>query len=161
MDCRSTVRQIKGAVETVVGNVELMADDPGLSGLSFSHPGHDAAVMVVVADADARTTQPTTTILIVLGDWDDLQKDPDDVFKLFSLNAQLMGCAVAVVPFNEDERAVVLCRRLPVDELAPEDVLPAIDGMAWEYASVSGWLEQAEKEALEEGRSGDKEADGE
>ena len=161
MDCRSTVRQIKGAVETVVKNVELMADDPALSGLSFTHPGHDAAVMVVVADADARTMQPTTTVLIVLGDWDDLQKDTDDVFKLFSLNAQLMGCAVAVVPFNEDERAVVLCRRLPVDELPPEEVLPTIDGMAWEYASVSGWIEQAEKETLEGVQPAVEEAGGE
>ena len=161
MDCRSTVRRIKGAVETMVRNVELMAEDPALSALSFTHPGHDATVMVIVTDADARTTQPTTTILIVLGDWDDLRKDPEDIFKLFSLNAQLMGCAVAVIPFNEDERAVVLCRRLPVDEIGPEHVLTTIDDMAWEYASASGWLEQAEREALEGQRASVEEADGE
>ena len=147
MSCGEEARRVKGALEAHIAsvNVEHEADD--LAALAFTHPAHDATVMVVVADPDERTAIRTTTVLMIVGDWGELSADNDGMLRMFGLNSRLMTCAVAVVPFGVDEHAVVLCRRMPTEALAAEEVLPLVDDMAWEYAHESGWVAQAEREA--------------
>jgi len=153
MGCGDEARRIKGALEAQVPAVEVEQETEELGALSFVHPVHDATVMVVVADGDERSPARTTTLLMIVGDWSALHTDEEALLRLFGLNARLMSCAVAVVPFGEDEHAVVLCRRVPTEALPAAEVLPLIEDMAWEYAHESGWVEQASREAAE--RDGD------
>lgn len=144
MDCGALARRIKGALQTQVSAVEVEHESAAMAALSFVHPAHDAMVMVVISDGEEPVAMRTTSVLMVLGDWDAIREDEAEVRRMFSLNARLMGCAVALVPLNDQETAVVLCRRMPSKALAPEEVLPLVDDMAWEYAVAAGWTRQAE-----------------
>ncbi len=159
MGCGDEARRIKGALEAHVPAVEVEHETAELGALSFNHPVHDATVMVVVADPDARSGARTTTVLMIVGDWHSLREDEAGLLRLLGLNARLMTCAVAVVPFGADEHAVVLCRRAPTEALPPEEVLPLIEDMAWEYAHESGWVAQAQEEARERDGAGAAESD--
>ena len=147
MSCGQLARRIKGALEAHIRAVDVEHEAGELAALTFTHPAHDATVMVVIADPDERTSVRTITVLMVVGDWGDLRGDEEALLRLFALNSRLMTCAVAVVPFGVEEHAVVLCRRVPAEALGEAEVLPLIDDMAWEYAHESGWVAQAELEA--------------
>ncbi len=147
MGCGEEARRIKGALEALVPAVEVEHETAALGALSFVHPVHDATVMVIVADGDERSPVRTTTVLMIVGDWGALRADEAGLLRLLGLNARLMTCAVAVVPFGADEHAVTLCRRVPTEALPAAEVLPLIEDMAWEYAHESGWVEQATREA--------------
>lgn len=146
MSCGELARRIKGALEVHIRAVEVEHEAADLAALSFTHPAHDATVMVVIADADDRTAVRTITVLMIVGDWGDLRGDEAALLSLFALNSRLMTCAVAVVPFGVEEHAVALCRRVPAEALDAAEVLPLVDDMAWEYAHESGWVAQAEAE---------------
>ncbi len=114
--------------------------DPAAAALSFVHPAHDATILVVVEAADPHHQVPTLLLAVVLGDWQDARGETGGA-ALFALNAKLMTCAVGLMPLNEDELALALCKRVPLDSLPPDQVLPALEDMIWEYAAISGWLE--------------------
>lgn len=133
--------------------------DPGeqVAAISFVHPAHEATVIVVVEQPDPHHLVPTLLLAVVLGDWQDARAPQANPEKgeggaaLFGLNPRLMTCAVGILPINDDELALALCRRLPLESMPAEDVLPTIDDMVWEYAAVAGWMDQqkVETETLE------------
>lgn len=109
--------------------------------LSFVHPAHDAAcVLVLEPDQQAGVA---LLVAVIIGDWE-AARQSDMGARLFALNLRLMTCAVGLLPINGDEIAVVLCRRAPVDAYAPAEAVALLDDMIWEYAHLSGWAEQAD-----------------
>ncbi len=128
---------LAASMADVVFDVE---PDPAAAALSFVHPAHDATILVVVEAADPHHQVPTLLLAVVLGDWQDARGESGGA-ALFGLNSKLMTCAVGLMPLNEDELALALCKRVPLDSMPPEQVLPALEDMIWEYAAISGWLE--------------------
>ena len=55
-----------------------------------------------------------------------------------------MSCAIGLLPLNADELVVALTRRLPLTPQTPSEVLPIIEGMIWEFATLSQKMAQAE-----------------
>lgn len=117
--------------------------------LTFQHPVNGAAVMVTIDGGDADQARAdgalpaTVGIFIVLGDFAPIAGDPSALVAMFGLNAHLMASAVGVLPLNEDEVVLALCRRLPVDSLPADEVRNLIDGIIWEYAANTGFLREA------------------
>ncbi len=138
-------RALAAAMSDVTFDVE---PDPAAAALSFVHPAHDATILVVVEAADPHHQVPTLLLAVVLGDWQDARGETGGA-ALFGLNAKLMTCAVGLMPLNEDELALALCKRVPLESLAAEQVLPALEDMIWEYAAISGWLENGGAERPE------------
>jgi hypothetical protein len=83
----------------------------------------------------------TLMAAIVIGDWVEAQQTAGGA-ALLALNPRLMTCSVGLLPINNDELAVVLCRRVPASSVLPGDVVGLVDDMIWEYAQVAGWVEQ-------------------
>jgi len=117
-----------------------------MAAVTFVHPVHEATVLLVVEGA--QDPVPATLLAaIVIGDWVEAQQTAGAA-KLLALNPRLMTCSVGVLPINQDELAVVLCRRMPAVLLPPADAVGLIDDMIWEYAQVAGWIEQAASGAV-------------
>jgi hypothetical protein len=131
------IARIKGALSVWIRVIEVETGERSAA-LSFTHPVHGATVMVVadgVEDDDA-----SVGVFVILGDYDGLRGDDDAIFRLFSLNATLMSCAVGLLRLNEDEIATALCRRLPAAEVEATEVRELIDAMIWEYAHTAGFV---------------------
>ncbi len=140
-DATVALESIQRALATTMTGVNFDVEpDPAAAALSFVHPAHDATIIVVVEAADPHHQVPTLLLAVVLGDWQDARGETGGA-ALFALNAKLMTCAVGLMPLNEDELALALCKRVPLDSLSAVQVLPALEDMIWEYAAISGWLE--------------------
>ena len=140
-DATIALEAIHQSLSSAMADVSFDVEpDPAAAALSFVHPAHDATILVVVEAADPHHQVPTLLLAVVLGDWQDARGETGGA-ALFALNAKLMTCAVGLMPLNEDELALALCKRVPLDSLAPDQVLPALEDMIWEYAAISGWLE--------------------
>jgi hypothetical protein len=130
------------AVTTAFAGVSVDLEDAADGfALTFVHPAHDAAcILVLEPDQQAGVA---LLVAVVIGDWE-AARQQDMGARLFALNPRLMTCAVGLLPINGDEIAVVLCRRAPVDAVAPAEAVSLLDDMIWEYAHLSGWAEQAD-----------------
>ena len=115
-----------------------------LVGIAFVHKAQQSKMMVVVDAADERTPVDTVALVVVIAPWEDVVKDPEAMFQLYSLNTRLMSCALSVMPVAPEQNAVVLVRRVPITELPPDRVLEWIDSMQYEFASHAGLLEDHE-----------------
>lgn len=116
--------------------------------LSFVHPVHEATCIVVLEpDDDQRVL---VLLSVVVGDWGELRNQPQGA-SMFLLNPRLITCALGLLPLNEDELALVLCRRLPAEALPVDDVVAMLEGMMFEYAQAQGWFAGAtgEEESAE------------
>jgi len=140
-DCAAFTDAIRDALAKTLPGVDL-AEEPNsdLAALTFVHPVHEATVVLLTEAADATTSVPTLLLAVVIGDWQDLAQK-DGGAQMFGLNTRLMTCAVGLMPLNDDEIAVVLCRRMPAAAIAPDLVLGLVDDMVWDYAACAGWLE--------------------
>lgn len=114
--------------------------------LSFVHPVHEATCIVVMEPDD--TERVLVLLAVVVGDWGELRNQPQGA-SMFLLNPRLMSGALGLLPLNEDELALVLCRRLPADALPVDDAVPMLEGMMFEYAQAQGWFASASGEAEE------------
>ncbi|MFZ4577078.1 MAG: hypothetical protein ACOYOB_01680 [Myxococcota bacterium] len=152
-DCAEFADAIRAALTQTLTGVDV-AEEPGddASALTFVHPVHEATVVLLVEAADNETSVPTLLVSIVIGDWLEAQEKEGGA-QLFALNPRLMTCAVGLMPLNDDEIAVVLCRRAPAAAIAADEVLGVIDDMIWDYANCAGWLEGASDPAIAGGRS--------
>ena len=123
--------------------------DPGpdLAALSFVHPAHEATVLVVVEGPAAHVPMPTVLVAVVIGDWNDLRSRPDGGAAMFALNSRLMAGAIGLLPLNQDELAVAVCRRVPVDALPPGLLTGLVDDLIWDYARCSGWTDRGNQGA--------------
>lgn len=108
--------------------------------LSFVHPVHEATCIVVLEPDSAQ--RALVLLSVVVGDWGELRNQPQGA-SLFLLNPRLITCALGLLPLNDDELAVVLCRRLPAEALPTDDVVPMLEGMMFEYAEAQGWFATA------------------
>lgn len=143
-DCAAFTDAIRAALAATLPGVELAEEpDSDLAALTFVHPVHEATVVLLTEAADSTTSVPTLLLAVVIGDWQDLAHK-DGGAQMFALNTRLMTCAVGLMPLNNDEIAVVLCRRMPASAVPPTEVLGLIDDMAWDYAACAGWLEDGD-----------------
>lgn len=147
-DCARYASAVRDALQAALPGVEV-AEEPSqeVSALTFTHPVHEATVVVLIEAGGEATMLATILLAIVIGDWKDLEAK-GGAAQLFALNPRLMTCAVGVMPLNDDELAVVLCRRAPAATVAPDEVGGLVDDMIWDYAQCSGWLEQAQTAAV-------------
>ena len=147
------ISRIKGALTMWIKDIEVEKGERSAA-LSFTHPIHGATVMVVAEagpgprdDADAGpgagadVGTASVGVFVILGDYASYVGDEEAVFRLFSLNATLMSCAVGLLRLNEDEVVTALCRRLPADAVAVAEVRELIDSMIWEYAHTAGFVD--------------------
>lgn len=149
-DCASFTDAIRDALAATLPGVDLSEEpDTDLAALTFVHPVHEATVVLLTEAADATTSVPTLLLAVVIGDWQDLAQK-DGGAQMFGLNTRLMTCAVGLMPLNNDEIAVVLCRRMPASAIAPDQVLGLVDDMVWDYAACAGWLEGSGESAPQE-----------
>ncbi|HAN32692.1 MAG TPA: hypothetical protein DCQ06_13950 [Myxococcales bacterium] len=144
ISCNELIHQIKGALGVIIRDAEVDIDTEDMAALSFQHPGHKATVFVFVEQGDKRQPLASLAIFVLIDDWADVQQDLAKVTKLLQLNTALMSCSIGVLQLNADEQITALCRRLPVAEVAPEDVMELVEGMIWEYANAAGFIEQAQ-----------------
>lgn len=139
-DATLALEAIQTALTAAMADVAFdIEPDEAAAALSFVHPVHDATILVVAEAADPTHQIPTLLLAVILGDWHDARETAGGA-ALFAMNAKLMTCAVGLMPLNEDELALALCKRVPLDSLPPEQVLPTLEDMIWEYAAISGWL---------------------
>lgn len=124
-----------------------------LVGIAFVHKAQQSKMMVVVDAADERTPVDTVALIVVIAPWDDVVRDPDAMFQLYSLNTRLMSCALSVMPVAPEQNAVVLVRRVPTTELPPDRVLEWIDSMQYEFATHAGLLDEVEPGASSDEQS--------
>lgn len=141
-DIAKMTEALQAALAQAMPGAEVAVDPADdMTALSFVHPAHEATAIVVLDAAPGDPSGPAMLLAVVLGDWADVEREPLGVRNLLMLNTRLMTSAIGVLPLNEDELALVLSRRMPIDALALEEVLPAIEDMIWEYARCSGWLQ--------------------
>jgi hypothetical protein len=141
-DATIPLAQIQAALTSAMADVHFDVEpDPAAAALSFLHPAHDATILIVIEAPDPHHQVPTLMLAVVLGDWHDARESAGGA-ALFALNTKLMTCAVGLLPLNEDELALALCKRVPLDSIDADQVLPALEDMIWEYAAISGWLEE-------------------
>lgn len=120
---------------------EIDVDDGGdAAALSFEHPGHGATCLAFF-EPDPQAAVALTLAVIVA---DAAQfAGAEALIGLLSLNVRLMTCAVGVMPINQDEMAVVLCRRVPAAAMEPGDAAGLYNDMIWEWAQLSQQLAHA------------------
>ncbi len=146
-DCAHYANQLREAVALAMPTAEFSEElEEDMAAVTFVHPVHGATVLLVV-EAAQDSTPATLMAAIVIGDWLEAQQTAGGA-ALLALNPRLMTCSVGVLPINQDELAVVLCRRMPAVSLQPVDAVGLIDDMIWEYAQVAGWVEQAASGAV-------------
>jgi hypothetical protein len=154
LDAVATAQSIRDALQSAVPGLAVDLDDGGTdaAALTFVHPAHEATVLVLVEGAAAGLREATVMVAVVVGDAGELQHAPQGALQLLALNAQMVTGAVAVLPLNRDEMAVVVCRRLAALELQPTEIKEIVDQLIWDYARCSGWLAEAQKTASEPAR---------
>ncbi len=108
--------------------------------LTFVHPAHEATVLLV-AEAGDDEVPSTLLVAVVIDDWADTTELAP---RYLAMNPRLMSCAIGLLPLNADELVVALTRRLPLTPQTPSEVLPIIEGMIWEFATLSQKMAQAE-----------------
>jgi hypothetical protein len=136
-----TIARVEGALSTWIRAIDVERGERSAA-LSFVHPVNGATVMVVVDEGDGGEEPATLAVFVVLRDFEDVRRDDGQLEQLLSLNASLMSCAVGLVRLNADERAVALCRRLPVEAADVGELRELIDAMIWEFARNAGWTEE-------------------
>ena len=142
-DCAAFTDAIRDSLALILPGVDLAEEpDTDLAALTFVHPVHEATVVLLTEAANTTTSVPTLLLAVVIGDWLDLAQK-DGGAQMFSLNTRLMTCAVGLMPLNNDEIAVVLCRRMPAEAIPPDQVLGLVDDMVWDYAACAGWLDSS------------------
>jgi hypothetical protein len=112
--------------------------------LSFVHPVHEATA-IVVAERDP-DLGATILLSVVVGDWGELRNQPQGA-SLFLLNPRLMTGALGLLPLNDEELAVVLCRRLPIESVPVTEALELLESMMFEYAQAQGWFKQGDDDS--------------
>lgn len=138
-DLHNHAAQLRTAIESAVPGAEVDSDEAADAvALSFEHPAHQATCLLVL-EPDAQVGV-AMLVAVVIGPWEE-SRAKDGGASLFGLNPRLMTCAIGLLPINEDETAVVLCRRMPAGAVEPAEAVSLLDDMIWEYAQVSGWTE--------------------
>jgi hypothetical protein len=133
--------QLQRAVEAAIPGVALDLDAAtDAVAISFVHPGHEATCILVL-EPDAAVGVALLCAVIV-GPWEEAAA-ADGGVSLFSLNPRLMTCSIGLLPINEDEVAVVLCRRMPAEAVEPSEAVALLNDMIWEYAQLTGGSEPA------------------
>jgi hypothetical protein len=140
-DAQAFTSQLRAALAEAMPTAEFSEElDDDMAALTFVHPVHEATVLLVIEPA-MDPVPATLMAAIVIGDWVEAQQTAGGA-ALLALNPRLMTCSVGLLPINNDELAVVLCRRVPASSVLPGDVVGLVDDMIWEYAQVAGWVEQ-------------------
>ncbi len=128
--------RLQQAVEAAIPDVAVDLDAAtDAVALSFVHPGHEATCILVL-EPDAAVGVALLCAVIV-GPWEEAAA-ADGGVSLFALNPRLMTCSLGLLPINEDEVAVVLCRRMPAEAVDPSEAVALLNDMIWEYAQLTG-----------------------
>jgi hypothetical protein len=146
-DAQELLDAIRQALEGKMKSMRTEKAGADLLLLVAEHPELDTTVLFMIEAADERVPVPTITTMVVIDTWKDVKDDPERVFELFSLNTRLMTSAVALVPLTADDLGVVLARRIPAEVFEPGEALEWVDNIAWEYANVSGMLDEKDDDS--------------
>ncbi|GEM_PF-3370588 len=137
-DCGRAIHAVLEAVTEKVRGAVVTRERSDHGELVFTHPLHNALCKVLVEPPSQAAGVQTTTIAVMVADWAVLSGQYDAVQQLLRINAHLMTGAVAILPMDTYEQAVVYVRRLPTVAMRPADVLGTVDDLVWEWAQSGG-----------------------
>lgn len=126
---------LKTALERELTGAHVDLEDAGnAAALTFEHPAHRALCLALLEpDAAAGVALVAAVIVADLAEF----ASPQALVGLMTLNARLMTCAIGALPINQDEMAIVLCRRMPAEAIEPAELPGLYNDMIWEWAQVS------------------------
>ncbi|MSQ81914.1 MAG: hypothetical protein EXR77_03235 [Myxococcales bacterium] len=126
---------LQQALQHDLPGAQIDIDDGGDAvALTFEHPAHHA-LCIAILEPDA-TADVALLAAVVVADVAELSS-PQALLGLMTFNARLMTCALAALPINQDEMAIVLCRRTPAAAMPPTELAALYNDMIWEWAQVS------------------------
>ncbi len=134
-DLKTLAESLKFAIERELPGAQVDVDDGGsAAALTFEHPAHHALCLAVLEPDPAAGVALLAAVVVA-----DIAEfaTPQALVGLMTLNARLMTCALGALPINQDEMAIVLCRRMPAEAIEPAELPALYNDMVWEWAQLS------------------------